>query len=161
MTAMAAVSMQTVAMAMLDASECWALDQRCFTDGEAYDIETIRELISSRGALAYKSLAAGSVMVGFAIGLVEGDGTGHVVVLGVAPEWRRRGIGRELMRRLEHGFRRRGVTLFHLEVRTTNDGARRLYEGLGYSVAGRRLGYYSNGDDGFLMIKSVTTNGSR
>ena len=47
------------------------------------------------------------------------------------------------------------VALIHLEVRTTNDGARRLYEGLGFTVAGRRLSYYTNGDDGYLMIKGL------
>jgi ribosomal protein S18 acetylase RimI-like enzyme len=81
--------------------------------------------------------------------------TGHVVVLGVSPAWRRRGIGRELMARLAGAFVARGVRRMHLAVRTTNEGARTLAEGLGVSVAGRRLAYYTNGDDGYLMVKTV------
>jgi ribosomal protein S18 acetylase RimI-like enzyme len=155
MRPMTALSTTTVAMTLPDVNECWILDQRCFTDGEAYDRDTFRDLLGSRGAIAYKAVAGPSLMVGFVIGLVEPDGTGHVVVLGVAPEWRRQGIARELMARVEDGFLRRGVRTLHLEVRTTNGGARRLYEQLGYAVAGRRLAYYSNGDDGYLMVKTT------
>lgn len=155
MAPMVAVSLMTQPMLLADAAECWALDQRCFADGEAYDRETFRELLAAKGALALKAVAADAVMVGFVIGLVEGDGTGHIVVLGVSPDWRRQGIARRLMREVEGAFIRSGVTTMHLEVRTTNVGARRLYEELGYAVAGRRLSYYSNGDDGYLMVKSV------
>jgi len=79
------------------------------------------------------------------------------VVLGVSPDWRRQGIARQLMERLEAAFAERQVRLAHLEVRTTNDGARVLYEGLGFTIAGRRLAYYTNGDDGFLMVKSIAS----
>jgi ribosomal-protein-alanine N-acetyltransferase len=152
---MAAVSLTTVAMGPLDLDECWALDQRCFADGEAYDRETFRELLTHRDVLAFKAVAADSVMVGFVIGVVETDGTGHIVVLGVSPEWRRQGIGRALMMEVESTFLSRGARTLHLEVRTTNVGARLLYQEIGYSVAGRRLAYYTNGDDGYLMVKTL------
>jgi ribosomal-protein-alanine N-acetyltransferase len=138
-----------------DLEECWVLDQRCFYDGEAYDRETFRELLTHRDAIARKMVAAESVMVGFVIGLIEPDRTGHVVVLGVAPEWRRQGIGRALMAEVEEAFAARGIRTMHLEVRTTNNAARALYEQIGFAIAGRRLAYYTNGDDGYLMIKTV------
>jgi ribosomal-protein-alanine N-acetyltransferase len=59
------------------------------------------------------------------------------------------------MRQVEGAFQIRGTRTLHLEVRTTNLGARLLYEELGYSVAGRRLAYYTNGDDGYLMVKTL------
>lgn len=152
---MAAVTVATLRMRPGDVDDCWRLDQICFADGETYDRATFRDLIAHCDALCFKTVAAESVMVGFIIGVVEQDRTGHVVVLGVAPEWRRRGVGRDLMRQIETAFRERGVQLIHLEVRTTNAGARALYEGLGFTVAGRRLAYYTNGDDGFLMIKAL------
>ena len=152
---MAAVTVATVRMGARDVDDCWRLDQICFVDGETYDRETFRELLSHRDALCFKTVAVDSIMVGFIIGMVERDRTGHVVVLGVAPEWRRQGVGRSLMRRVESAFRERGVQLIHLEVRTTNAGARALYERLGFTVAGRRLAYYTNGDDGYLMIKAL------
>ena len=152
---MAAVTFRTAPMGLRDLDECWALDQRCFADGETYDRETFRDLLSHRDAICLKSVADGGTMAGFIVGVVEHDKTGHVVVLGVSPDWRRLGIGRALMLDVEVEFARRGVRLVHLEVRTTNDGARALYEQLGFTVAGRRLAYYTNGDDGFLMIKAM------
>ena len=152
---MAAVSLTTIRMNLGDLEECWTLDQRCFHDGEAYDRETFRELLTHRDAVALKMVAAESVMVGFVIGLVEPDRTGHVVVLGVAPEWRRQGIGRALMAEVEDAFAARSIRTIHLEVRTTNNGARALYEQIGFAIAGRRLAYYTNGDDGYLMVKTV------
>jgi ribosomal protein S18 acetylase RimI-like enzyme len=153
---MAAVTFATIPMGLDDLEDCWALDQRCFEDGEAYDRATIRDLMTHRNSLCFKAVAAETVMAGFVIGVVEPDRTGHVVVLGVSPDWRRRGIARELMLRLEEAFVARGVRLIHLEVRTTNKGARTLYDTLGFTIAGRRLAYYTNGDDGYLMVKSIS-----
>lgn len=152
---MAAVTFGVVPMDVYDLEECWSLDQRCFEDGEAYDRETFRDLLTHRSSVCLKAVVADTVMVGFVIGVVETDRTGHVVVLGVSPDWRRQGIARQLMERLHETFSERYVRLAHLEVRTTNDGARLLYEGFGYRIAGRRLSYYTNGDDGFLMVKSL------
>jgi len=142
-------------MGLADVDACWQLDQRCFEGTEAYERRTIRDLLTSPEAICLKSVTSDDEIVGFAIGVVEPEFRGHVVVLGVSPEFRRMGIASELMRRLEDGFRLHSVHLVHLEVRTTNDGARALYEGIGFRVAGRRLGYYTNGDDGYLMVKSV------
>ncbi len=151
---MVAVTFATLRMDLHDLDECWALDQRCFEDGEAYDRETFRDLMTHRNSICLKAVA-GERMAGFVIGVVEPDRTGHVVVLGVSPEWRRRGVGRGLMQQLEAVFAERGVRLVHLEVRTTNEAAQALYHGLGFTIAGRRLAYYTNGDDGFLMVKTV------
>jgi [ribosomal protein S18]-alanine N-acetyltransferase len=155
---MAAVTFATISMVLDDLEDCWELDQRCFEDGEAYDRATFRDLMTHRNSICLKAVAAETVMAGFVVGVVEPDRTGHVVVLGVAPDWRRRGIARELMLRLEEAFVARGVRLIHLEVRTTNNGARALYDTLGFTIAGRRLAYYTNGDDGYLMVKSVVRN---
>ena len=42
-----------------------------------------------------------------------------------------------------------------LEVRVGNVPAQRLYRSLGYNVVQRIANYYSNGEDCFLMIKSL------
>ena len=38
-----------------------------------------------------------------------------------------------------------------LEVRVSNDVARRLYEQVGYRLAGRRRRYYQDGEDALIM----------
>src|SRR5690242_17999738 len=142
-------------MTINDLNACWALDHRCFEDGEAYDRETFRYLLSSPYSVSYKITNARGVMLGFIVGLIERDGTGHVIAVGVAPEYRRFGYGRWLMQQVESGFRAQGVRTLRLEVRTTNRGAQRLYIQLGYIIVERMAHYYSNGDDGFLMVKAI------
>jgi ribosomal-protein-alanine acetyltransferase len=135
--------------------EVWRLDQRCFIDGEAYSRDTFEYLLTSSEALAYRAVMPDGTMVGFIVGLIEPDHTGHITTLGVAPEHRRRGIAQRMMHKAEEGFRRRDVHLVRLEVRSINHGAQQLYQNLGYTVTQRLPRYYSNGGDGLLMIKSL------
>jgi len=135
--------------------ECWRLDLRCFIDGEAYSRETFEYLLTSPDSVSYRAVTPDGAMVGFIVGLVEPDSTGHITTLGVAPEHRRRRIAHRMMEKAEQGFRRREVRTVRLEVRSINVSAQRLYAGLGYVVTQRLPRYYSNGGDGLLMLKSL------
>ena len=135
--------------------ECWRLDQRCFVDGEAYSRETFEYLLTASEAVAYRAATPSGSMVGFVIGLVEPDHTGHITTVGVSPEHRRRQLAKRLMAEVEKGFRQRQVRIVRLEVRSLNIPAQKLYQRLGYSVTQRLPKYYSNGGDGLLMLKSL------
>lgn len=135
--------------------ECWRLDQRCFVDGEAYSRETFEYLLTAPEAVSYRATTAAGSMVGFVIGLVEPDHTGHITTVGVAPDHRRRQLAKRLMAEVEKGFRHRNVRIVRLEVRSLNIAAQKLYESLGYTVTQRLPKYYSNGGDGLLMLKSL------
>ena len=153
-SALAAMTEPVVeAMNSGDLNECWRLDQLCFSDGEAYDRETIRYLLSHNQSVCYKVITPSDKMLAFVVGMIEPDGTGHVVALGVSPEHRRRGHGRRLMHAIEQGFFQRGINTVRLEVRTSNEVAQRLYIDLGYKIIRRLPRYYTSGDDGYLMIK--------
>src|SRR5580704_15918128 len=70
------------AMDQNDLNECWRLGQRCFSDGEAYDRETFRYLLSHSQSICYKVVNASGEMIAFVVGMIETDATGHVVALG-------------------------------------------------------------------------------
>jgi ribosomal-protein-alanine N-acetyltransferase len=135
--------------------ECWRLDQRCFIDGEAYSRDTFEYLLTSPDSVSYRAVMPDGTMVGFIVGIIEPDATGHITTLGVAPEHRRRGIANRMLQKVEEGFRRREVRIARLEVRSVNTGAQDLYLKLGFNVTQRLPRYYSNGGDGLLMIKSL------
>lgn len=135
--------------------ECWRLDQRCFVDGEAYSRETFEYLLTAPEAVSYRAATSGGAMVGFVVGLVETDHTGHITTVGVSPEHRRRHLAKRLMAEVEKGFKQRNVRLVRLEVRSLNIPAQKLYQRLGYTVTQRLPKYYSNGGDGLLMLKSL------
>jgi [ribosomal protein S18]-alanine N-acetyltransferase len=135
--------------------DCWRLDQQCFVDGEAYSRETFEYLLTAPESVSYLAATPSGAMVGFVIGLIEPDHTGHITTVGVAPEHRRRHLGRRLMIEVEKGFKARNVRVVRLEVRSLNIPAQKLYQRLGYSITQRLPKYYSNGGDGLLMLKSL------
>src|SRR6266850_7392868 len=120
----AAYDIRPLTLSHLD--ECWRLDLRCFIDGEAYSRETFEYLLTAAESVSYRAVTSGGIMVGFVIGLIEPDHTGHVTTVGVSPEHRRRSLAKRLMRQVEEGFRRRGVRLVRLEVRALNIPAQNM-----------------------------------
>lgn len=77
---------------------------------------------------------------------------GHIVSVGVLPEARRLGIATAMMLRAMKAMKVfYGASEVYLEVRVSNTPAISLYEKLGYKVVGRIPGYYSDGEDAFLM----------
>ena len=88
-------------------------------------------------------------MVGFGgLMLVEGDA--HVTTLAVKTEVRKGGLGTRLMLQLIAAGQERGAKNLTLEVRATNEGARRLYNRFGMVAVGVRKHYYRD-DDAVIM----------
>jgi ribosomal-protein-alanine N-acetyltransferase len=76
----------------------------------------------------------------------------HLMNIAVHPEMRKRGLGRALMEKLiQTGFEE-GVRKIWLEVRPSNEAARRLYSGMGFTEVGQRRRYYTDtGEDAIVM----------
>ena len=76
----------------------------------------------------------------------------HVTTIGVAPEYRGRGLGELLLLDLFQEAMRRGAEWVTLEVRVSNDSAQSLYSKYGFTRQGIRRRYYSdNGEDAYIM----------
>jgi ribosomal-protein-alanine acetyltransferase len=142
-------------MTIQDAYACWELDQRCFADGETYDLDTFQHLLTNPQVVARKIVVPNSAMIGFAVGVIEPGAVGHVISVGVAPEWRRRGLGKLLMDEAERCFIKNGATISRLEVRADNQVAQQLYLKIGYAITQRLSNYYANGGDALIMVKTL------
>src|SRR4029078_5872033 len=68
----------------------------------------------------------------------------HINNLAVLPGYRRRGIASTLLMFVLKEGARLGAGSVTLEVRRSNDDARRLYERFGFAASGVRRGYYTN-----------------
>lgn len=77
--------------------------------------------------------------------------------LAVDPDYRRKGLGKELILSLIEALRQRGSRCLTLEVRDSNAPARALYEGLGFQEIGRRRNYYRNPREDALIYKKEWT----
>lgn len=80
---------------------------------------------------------------------------GHVVSIAVLPEYRKQGIGKNLMLNAEKALKDYGAKEIILEVRVSNTPAINLYEKLGYEKVKVLKRYYSDGEDAYLMAKKL------
>jgi ribosomal-protein-alanine N-acetyltransferase len=76
----------------------------------------------------------------------------HINNLAVLPDLRRAGIGSFLLSFVLKNGAALGARRATLEVRRSNDAARLLYEGFGFTVAGVRTGYYSKPVEDALVL---------
>ena len=90
--------------------------------------------------------------------LMSGPEELHITNLAVDPSHRRLGLGRQLVRAaLAEAARRRATQIF-LDVRSSNQAARKLYSELGFVELYRRRGYYIRPvEDGLVLARRVET----
>jgi [ribosomal protein S18]-alanine N-acetyltransferase len=85
--------------------------------------------------------------VGFAIYRVTHDES-ELLTIGVAPNYRRRGVASALVRAGIERCQRIGATSMFLEVAVDNQGAQQLYEEHGFARVGLRPDYYQRANGG-------------
>jgi ribosomal-protein-alanine acetyltransferase len=88
-------------------------------------------------------------VVGFVAARTVADREFEILNLAVAPEFRRRGISRELLRALFHDY----YGTFFLEVRESNQAAQKCYKSLGFQSVTRRPNYYESPPDAAIVMK--------
>ncbi len=136
-------------------SQVLKLNLRCFRNGDNYTKYTFDYLLNEPQTLSYQMVTPGGEIVGFAFVMVKERGAAHITTIGVAPEHRRRGIADRLLAHLEKALVQRDVGTVMLEVRVGNVSAQELYKRSGYTIVQRINKYYSDGEDSFLMLKSL------
>jgi [ribosomal protein S18]-alanine N-acetyltransferase len=88
-------------------------------------------------------------VVGFIVTRSVGDREREVLNIAVHPDFRRLGIGTELLR--SELVRSPGAHF--LEVRESNTPARELYRRLGFEVVGSRPGYYDDPPETGIVMR--------
>ena len=118
------------------------------TPWPAYAFE--QELRGNRMA-RYLIARAGDRIAGFAgVWLMVDDA--HITTFGVHPDWRRQGIGRQLLLNVAELSISIGARRMTLEVRASNVAAQALYGAFGFEIVGRRPRYYTDdGEDALVM----------
>ncbi|MGZ9034088.1 MAG: GNAT family N-acetyltransferase, partial [Rhodospirillales bacterium] len=132
------------------------LHRRCFQQKGWMPTEMLA-LIKAFGAFALIAVEAAEP-AGLALARVAAE-EGEVLALGVLAERRQRGIGRALLSALAASCAERGAARLFLEVAADNAAAQALYGAEGFTIVGRRDGYYATPDggavDGLILAKSL------
>lgn len=85
----------------------------------------------------------------------ESAGELHINNVAVRDQFRRRGVGSALLRRIIDAARRLRVEVAFLEVRTSNHAAQALYEKHGFKAIARRADYYSDPREDAVVMSLV------
>jgi [ribosomal protein S18]-alanine N-acetyltransferase len=96
----------------------------------------------------------GEAILGFGI-MSYGETKAHLVLLGVEPARRQRGLGAALLAWLEKCALTAGLQRVQLEARADNPGAITFYEEQGYRAIGSVAGYYRGAVDAVRMEKRL------
>ena len=93
--------------------------------------------------------------VGFLAAVISSDGQARILMFAVSSEFRRRGIGRQMMDAFVQTCGMRGLRRIELEVRISNEEAIRFYKHYGFEIAAVLPKFYTDGEDGFKMVRPV------
>ena len=141
--------MDITAASVLDLNSLSKLEHACF-DKDAWPMLDLIAVLTFPEIVRLKAVEGGQ-MIGFVAGDMHGsDGVSWIATIAITPEYRRRGIGRELLRACEARLK---TSRIRLSVRASNDGAIHLYEQEGYQRVEVWQGYYNDGEAAIVMEK--------
>lgn len=123
-----------------------ALHEVTFCGGEVWDATSFAALLSGHGTEVTLALM-GKDPAGFILSRTVLDET-EILTLAVHPDFRRRGIGKSLVRSVQ------GKGKVFLEVAVCNTPALALYVQCGFVKAGLRRGYYRDGSDAQVLVSN-------
>jgi ribosomal-protein-alanine N-acetyltransferase len=76
----------------------------------------------------------------------------HVATLATHPDFRRQGIGKQLLSYALRHLLEEGAKSSFLEVRESNFAAQEMYRKFGYEASGRRRRYYKDNDEDAILM---------
>ena len=94
-------------------------------------------------------------IVGFIVGVKTSKTMVKIPMLAVSENYRRKGIGTELLTSFLKKLSMQNIKQVELEVRTNNTAAIAFYEKHGFAIIDTIKGFYQNGEDARIMRKVV------
>ena len=93
--------------------------------------------------------------VGFLASVITADGQARILMFAVTSGFRRRGVGSAMMNAFLQACAMRGLKRIELEVRVSNAEAIAFYKRYGFEIAGALPRFYTDGEDGYKMLKHL------
>jgi ribosomal-protein-alanine N-acetyltransferase len=140
-----------------DFDALYAIEEVCFQPPLRFSRGYMRQLIEQVNAATWVDEDGGRLG---AFGSVEwgrgkADLVAYIQTLEVLPEGRGKGVGGELLRRMEGSAWVAGASVSWLHVDEKNAGAIRVYERFGYQRIGKEEDYYGRGRTALVYKKSL------
>lgn len=140
-----------------DFSSLYAIEEVCFQAPLRFTRGYMRQLLAHPNGATWVAEDV-ERMSGF--GVVDwaqetSEVVAYIQTLEVLPEIRGKGVGGELLRRMEGSAWVAGASVCWLHVDAENVGAIRVYERFGYELVGKEEGYYGRGRAALVYSKPL------
>ncbi len=140
------------AMTSADLDQIDRLEEEIFPD--AWPVEAFEDHLDDPAGGGCITLS-GDNIVGYAC-YHTGGGQLHLTNLGVDPAHRRKSVANTLLDYILDLAREQGCELIFLEVRSSNEIARRFYESAGFGIIDTCAGYYDDpAEDAVVMSRWI------
>lgn len=140
-----------------DFPSLYAIEELCFQPPIRFPRRYMKRLVERSDSATWVAEERGK-RAGFAI--VDWDGappdrSAYIQTIEVAPDFRRRGVGTELLNHLEASAQSAGAAEIWLHVDVHNEIAIQLYQSRGYRLQGRQDHYYARHHPADLYAKQL------
>lgn len=133
---------------MKDTQKVYQLSRESFS--EPWALSAIEKEITNPVASYFVVECEGEV-IGFG-GMWHVLDEGEIINIAVHKSYHRKGIGSLILNQLLAEARRRDLVVMHLEVRASNEAAKRLYLKQGFNYIATRKAYYHNPTEDALIM---------
>ena len=156
-----------------DINQIYDIEELCFNKEDRFDKDFFYLFLLGR---KYEVFLVATIdegksekVIGFIVAFLNTSRNYEIATINVHPEWRRIGVGYNLMYQLEEAIQilvpeLRKLKLIEqnseefiveLTVHTDNEAAKNIYQKLDYKQTEIRSNYYRKGSDGIRMIKKL------
>jgi ribosomal-protein-alanine N-acetyltransferase len=131
-----------------------AIEQQAFSD--PWSASAFQDALAHPAVYFACARSGGHDVVGYVVAWFAAD-EGEIANLAVAPSGWGSGTGRRLLNAALQAAQTRGAAAVYLEVRDSNDRARRLYHSSGFEEIGRRRRYYRRPVEDAIVLRRTLT----
>ena len=131
-----------------------AIEQEAFSD--PWSAIAFEDALQHPAVYFACARSGGGNVVGYVVAWFAAD-EGEIANLAVAPSGWGSGIGRQLLDAALSAGAERGATAVYLEVRDSNERARRRYRSSGFEEVGRRRRYYRRPVEDAIVLRRTLT----
>ena len=144
------MSVTIVAASDADIPAIVAIERAAFSD--PWSARSFREALEHSAVLFACARSDDGEVAGYVVAWFVAD-EGEIANLAVVPGAWGAGIGAALLDAALAEASSRNVAAVYLEVRDSNERARRLYRSRGFGEIGRRRGYYQHPDEDAIVLR--------
>lgn len=134
-----------------DFHEIINIEQKIFKEHDPYTYMELYESVADGFLVALDN----KKIIGYVVGFLSTPGRGRIFSLAVLENYRKKGIGTNLITKICTTLKKKGANEIGLEVRMSNVSAQKFYLKQDFIPVWVEKGYYNDGEDALVLKKEI------